>query len=259
MSDSLHRFRFAARYALGHGLVSMAVALLSAAWVFGLLYPWPYHSLLGAGKVFLLLLVVDGVCGPLLTLMLASPTKSRRERWLDLGLVGVIQVVALVYGLHSLWVARPVVLAFERDRLVAVTANEVDVAMLPKVIAALPALRTLPWWGVAPVATRHPADSNEYFQSVDLGLAGISPAMRPDWWLPWSSANSEMAQRAKPLSHLLERMPQATDAVLAAARNAKMNPQQLSYLPLTSSKTRDWIALLNEQLEPVGYVPVDGF
>ena len=67
---------------------------------------------------------MDVVCGPLLTLVLASPRKSRRERWLDFSLIGLIQLAALAYGMHSVWVARPVALVFEVDRLVVVTANE---------------------------------------------------------------------------------------------------------------------------------------
>ena len=60
-----------------------------------------------------------------------------------------------------------------------------------------------------------------------------------------------MAEPAKPLSNLLECRPQATDAVLAVARGAKSNPQQLRYLPLPGNKTGDSIALLNEQPVPV--------
>lgn len=254
-----HRFRFASRCALWHGLVSVAAALLAAALVFGLFYSWPYRAMLGVGSIFGLLLAIDVVCGPLLTLVLANPAKSRREHLLDFGLVGAIQIAALVYGLHSVWLARPVVLAFERDRLVVVTANEIDTDALPQVSPALPALRTLPWWGVARVATRYPADSTEYFASMNLGMAGISPAMRPGWWLPWGSAQSEMAQRTRPLLELLERRPEAAADVRAAAQGAALDTGQLRYLPLTSSKTRDWIVLLNSQLEPVGFAPVDGF
>ena len=80
---SEQRLRFALRYALRHALVSLLVAGLSALFVFGLLYPPPTSAMLGVGSIFLLLLGVDVVCGPLLTLLLANPAKPRRERWLD--------------------------------------------------------------------------------------------------------------------------------------------------------------------------------
>ena len=34
---------------------------------------------------------------------------------------------------------------------------------------------------------------------------------------------------------------------------------ELSYLPLVSSKTLDWVALLDAQMNMVGWAPVDGF
>ena len=107
-----HRLHFAARYALRHLLLSLLVALASAAVVFGLWYPAPYRQMLQVGHIYLLVLVVDVVCGPLLTLIVASPRKSRRERWLDFSLIGAIQLAALACGMYSVWVARPAVLAF---------------------------------------------------------------------------------------------------------------------------------------------------
>lgn len=255
-SAAWSRPRFAAHYALRHLGISVAVALLSAAFVFGLLYPTPYRAMLGVESIFLLVLVVDVVCGPLLTLILASPKKSRRERWLDFSLVGVIQLLALVYGLHSVWLGRPAVLAFEVDRLVVVTANEIEPAELGK---APEGLRRLPWWGVLKVGTRRPANSQEMLESVDRGLAGISLAQQPDWWTPWDQAHEGMTHRAKPVTELLARRPQDTDTLQEAIRASGVPEAELRYLPLTSSKTLDWVVLLDQKLNLVGYAPVDGF
>ena len=253
---SEQRLRFALRYALRHALVSLLVAGLSALFVFGLLYPPPTSAMLGVGSIFLLLLGVDVVCGPLLTLLLANPAKPRRERWLDFSLVGLVQLAALLYGLHSVWVARPVVLAFEVDRLVIASANEVQTETLSQAPAEL---QSLPWWGVLQVGTRKAKDSNEFFESMNLGLGGISPAMRPHWWLPWDSAQAGIQERAKPVAELLARRPQAASVLQAAMAETGLPVQQLRYLPLTSSKTKDWVALLNTEGRIVGYAPVDGF
>ena len=253
---SEQRLRFALRYALRHALVSLLVAGLSALFVFGLLYPPPTSAMLGVGSIFLLLLGVDVVCGPLLTLLLANPAKPRRERWLDFSLVGLVQLAALLYGLHSVWVARPVVLAFEVDRLVIASANEVQTEALSQAPAEL---QSLPWWGVLQVGTRKAKDSNEFFESMNLGLGGISPAMRPHWWLPWDSAQAGIQERAKPVAELLARRPQAASVLQAAMAETGLPVQQLRYLPLTSSKTKDWVALLNTEGRIVGYAPVDGF
>ena len=253
---SEQRLRFALRYALRHALVSLLVAGLSALFVFGLLYPPPTSAMLGVGSIFLLLLGVDVVCGPLLTLLLANPAKPQRERWLDFSLVGLVQLAALLYGLHSLWAARPVVLAFEVDRLVIASANEVQTETLSQAPAEL---QSLPWWGVLQVSTRKAKDSDEFFESMNLGLGGITPAMRPHWWLPWDGAQVGIQERAKPVAELLARRPQAASVLQAAMAETGLPVQQLRYLPLTSSKTKDWVALLNTEGRIVGYAPVDGF
>lgn len=250
------RLRFAVHYALRHLLVSILVAAISAAWVYGLLYPAPWQAMLNTSNIFLLLLSVDVICGPLLTLILASPKKSLRERWLDFSFIGVLQVLALLYGLYSLWLARPVVLAFEADRLVVVTAPQVQVENLHH---APTTLQNLPWWGVQKVSTRKAANVNELMQSIDMDLQGISPAMRPDWWQPWDSAQAAMNERAKPIADLLERSPQDAAVLHAAIQKTGLPSQQLRYLPLTSSKSKEWIALLDANLNMVGYAHVDGF
>ncbi|HMT17788.1 MAG TPA: hypothetical protein PKD71_11280 [Ottowia sp.] len=256
LSHIFSRFQFATHYALRHLGISVAVALFSAAFVFGLLYPAPYRNLLGVESIFLLVLAVDVVCGPLLTLVLASPKKSHRERWLDFSLVGLIQLVALTYGLHSVWAGRPVALVFEVDRLVAITANEIEPAELD---GAPEGFRRLPWWGVLKAGTRQARNSTEYMQALDRGLAGISLAQQPGWWTPWAQARENMETRAKPLSDLLASRPQDAATLQAAAQRTGLPNDALRYLPLTSSKTLDWVALLDGELNLVGWAPVDGF
>lgn len=250
------RWRFAIRWALRHGLLSLAVALMSAVLVYKLWYPMPYREMLGVGSIFILILVVDVVCGPLITFVLASPRKSRREMALDLGLVGVIQAVALVYGLHAVWTGRPAVLAFENDRLTVVSANEVDHANL---VHAPQGLHVLPFSGVLQVANRKPKDNSEFFTSIELSLAGLSPAMRPAWWEPMATQVDQMQARAKPLAELIAQHPDQAVVLETAASRAGYPVGTLTYLPLTSSKTNDWVALLNSSMEMVGYAPVDGF
>ncbi|MEZ5719707.1 MAG: hypothetical protein R3E55_15010 [Burkholderiaceae bacterium] len=41
-------------------------------------YPWPYDEFSGGRSLFLMLIGVDVVCGPLLTLLLVTETKPRR-------------------------------------------------------------------------------------------------------------------------------------------------------------------------------------
>lgn len=250
------RWNFAVRMALRHALLSMVVALISSALVFQWWYPMPYREMLGVGGIFLLVLVVDVVCGPLMTVVLANPSKSLREMALDLALVGLIQTAALAYGLNAVWIGRPAVLAFETDRLTIVSANEIEHADLAQ---APQGLRALPFSGVLEVASRKPRDNAEFLASIDLSLAGLSPAMRPGWWQPMATQHDQMRVRAKPLTELMERNPGHAAELHTTARQAGYLASDLTYLPLTSSKTKDWVALLNTSMDMVGYAPIDGF
>lgn len=250
------RFHFAGRYAVRHLAISTLAAAMSSLVVFGLWYPMPYREMLGVTSIYLIVLAVDVVCGPLLTFVVASPRKSPRERLLDFSLIGLVQVIALVYGMHIVWVARPVVLAFEVDRLMVVTANEIDTESLSE---APEGFRALPASGMLEVATRRASNNSDFFQNVELGMAGISPAMRPNLWEPMSAQKHDMVQRAKPLTELIARRPQDAELLRDAARKAGLSSDELMYLPLTSSRNKEWIALLNADSKMVGHAAVDGF
>ena len=254
--EIIKRLSFASRYAIRHALISALLAAAAAGIVFGLWYPVPFGDLLGISNIFFLILVVDAVCGPLLTLILSSPLKSRRERILDFGVIGAIQVIALAYGMHSVWVGRPVVLAFETDRLVVVTANEVEMAELSK---APEGMRQLPIFGVMRAGIKRAANSDEMLESLGKDMGGLSPAMRPGWWTPWDQQLADLKTRTKPLTELIARRPQDVQTLRNAAKSAGADPANLSYLPLTSSKVKEWVALLDADLKLVGYAPVDGF
>ena len=256
MSALESRFRFALRWSLSHLVISAAVAALAAGVVFGLWYPAPWQQMLGIAGIFGVVVVADVVCGPLLTLVLASPRKSRRERWVDLSLVALVQLMALAYGLHSVFEARPVALAFETDRLLVVTANEVQLEQLADAPAGF---RTLPFAGLLRVGVRKARSREEYLASFESSLQGVSPGMRPGWWLPLDAVVPELLAKARPIDDLMKARPNDARTLEDAVLATRLPQGQLRFLPLTSSKSQDWVALLTAQGEMVGYAQVDGF
>lgn len=252
------RARAAAKAALIHLGLSLVVAILTAAVIFGLWFAYPYRDLAGGQHLFWIVVGVDVVCGPLLTSVLFNPAKSRRELTLDLSLVALLQLAALVYGMHAVSLARPVVVAFEADRLVAVTAAEVNAADLPQ---APHELQTLSWAGPVLVGTRIPKDGSEALKSIDLSTQGIEPSARPGWWQSYEKSRSLVQQRMKKLAALRAKLPASKQAVVdEAAKKAGLPIDQLHYLPLVSQKQLDtWIALLDAEGTIKGYAPIDGF
>jgi hypothetical protein len=251
------RTRAAANAALIHLGLSALVGLTAAAIVFGLWFPYPYRHLAGGQTLFLLLVSVDVVCGPLLTAVLFNPRKSRRELALDLSLVVLVQLAALAYGIQVISQARPVVLAYETDRLVAVSAGQVAPEDLGK---APPEFRKLSWSGPVLVGTRQ-AEEGEELQSVMLSVNGVEPSARPGWWQAYEKNRPQVKRRMKKLAELRAvREPLAQGEIDAAAARTGLPMADLFFLPMTSPKMVDgWIALLDREGGIVGYAPVNGF
>ena len=250
------RIKAAARATLWHFGGSLLVAVLAGLLVFGLWFPHPYRELAGGRELFLLVVVVDVVCGPLLTLVLYNPAKPRAELWRDLGLVVLIQLAALGYGLHVVWQARPVYLVQEVDRFKVITAPE----LVDESVASLPAALQPRWrGGPITVAIREPKDAEERRKVLfESAQGGRDYAERAEFYLPYEGAAALKAlQRAKPLAAFLDKQPSQRSAAADLAASKGLDMAQLVYLPVVGRQ--DWVAVLDAQAQIQGFLKGDGF
>jgi hypothetical protein len=251
------RIKFALQAALLHFLISLTIACIAGFLVFYLWFPYPYRELAGGSSLFWLVVSVDVVCGPLLTAIIYTPSKPRRELLLDLGLIAFIQLGALIYGMHALWQARPVYLAFEVDRLHVVTYADIQKEHLKP---EKNQLHFLPWRGIQFIGTREPVSNDEMIKSLDLSLQGIDPAFRPDWWTSYESIIPKVRSKAYPLDLLLKKNPANADKIEKAVIESRQSSENLLWLPVTSYRATDWVALLDKaSAQPIAFVHVDGF
>lgn len=235
------RFRSAAGFAFKHLITSLVVAAASASIVFGLWYPHPYSTLSGGTELFLLLVSVDVAIGPLLSFVVYDRRKPRKELVRDLAAVFLLQVAALVYGLHAVTQARPVWLAFEGQHFRVVSMADVQIQDLAEAPAPL---RRLSWTGPRPVGVRllSPEDSN-YLQSIELALAGVHPAFRPERWVEYQSQQEIVRGEAKPVSSLRagERGARLQEAMAATG----VAQHVIGYLPLFGRNSENWAVLID--------------
>ncbi len=241
-----------------HVISSCLVALLASALVFLIWFPYPYRDLSGGKELFLLIMGVDIVCGPLLTLVLYNPKKPKAELLRDMALVVTIQLAALGYGLYTVWQARPLYLVLEVDRFKVITRPVIDEAAL----AQLPSNLQTRWWsGPLAVGIREPKNAQErekvMFESVQ---GGRDYAERPEFYLPYEGDVAKKSLRkAKPLAAFLQRYPAQKDAVLELMKSGSTTgaPLELFYLPVSARK--DWIAVIDRQGLIKGFLPGDGY
>jgi hypothetical protein len=95
---------------LVHGLVSIIIALLSMGLVYFIWYPAPLAVATGVMHIFLLMLCIDVVIGPLLTLLVYKTGKKTLK--LDLTIICLLQLAALTYGLFTVYQGKPAWLVY---------------------------------------------------------------------------------------------------------------------------------------------------
>ena len=236
--------------------ISLCIAALAATLVFALWYPYPYRDLSGGRELFTMLVSIDVILGPLLTLAVFNLKKPRAQLVRDLAIIGLVQLLALGYGLWTVYQARPVHMVFEMDRFRVTHAADIDPELLTK---APPALQALPITGPTMLAVR-PLLSDETFSATMAALSGAQMAFRPDLWQPYDAAAKARALAAsQPAANLLKKYP-AQQAVLSQmAANTGLPVAGLRFLPVQARDTV-WSAILAPKTgDIIGYLPVDGF
>ncbi len=238
-----------------HLAISLSVASLAALLVFGWWYPYPYRELSGGRELFALVVAVDVVLGPLITLVIFNAAKTRRHLLMDFSVIGLLQVTALVYGLWTVFVARPVHLVFEYHRMAVVHAVDIEPETLAK---ALPGLQQLPLRGPTLLSLR-PLQGNEAIESILQATGGISQAAQPHLWQPYEAARDQILQESRPAAQLKERFASHAYAINRAVASTGRPLDALRTLPLISRKTA-WTVLIDVQsAQPVGFVALDSF
>jgi hypothetical protein len=236
--------------------ISATVAMLAALVVFLCWYPSPFAAAAGATKLFALLVSIDVVLGPALTLLVAKASKPRAELARDLAVIALIQLAALSYGMYSLALARPVALVFELDQFRLIAAADVESSALGE---APVGLRQLSWSGPRLMASVKPSVPAEQLRVIDLELAGIPLAASPRYWREYAPQAPSAWRIARPIHDLIARYPGSKAAIDRIATAAGQPVEALRFLPLRV-RGAEWIAILSlPDARVVGHLPLDGF
>lgn len=239
-----------------HFGISLVIALLAAVLVFGLWYPYPYREISGGRELFFIVVMVDVILGPLITLTVFNRAKPWAELRRDLAIVALIQLSALTYGVWTVFVARPVHMVFEYDRFRVVHAVDIPPELLsraPRDVVALPLM------GPTLLSLRPFKDGNEKMVATMAALEGLSLSARPDLWQPYAAAKNEIWQAAKPVSELRARFATQAAAIDAAMTQFGRKPETVVYLPMVGRKSFWTVFLDPVTAEVLGFMPLDSF
>lgn len=242
-----------------HLTLSLAVAALAAWLVFALWYPYPYREISGGRELFFIVVVVDVIMGPFLTLWVFNRNKPFRVLRRDLAVIGLLQLTALTYGLWTVAVVRPVYLAFEMDRFRVVHAVDIPKEELNQ---APPELQHLSWTGPTLVSLRAFINEDEKFKTTFAAVGGVSLSARPFLWQSYEKARPQILEVAKPLSDLKIRFPMEAgmiDAALKSISDGENSRRTIGYVSM-AGRDKFWTVLLDlRTTEVIAFVPIDSF
>ena len=239
-----------------HLAISLAMAGLAALLVFFVWYPYPYREISGGRELFLLLVAVDVVMGPLLTLAVFNRNKPKRQMRFDFLVIGLLQLSALAYGLWTVAAARPVHLVFVVDRFEVVHAVDVDMSAVAK--APLD-LQAMPLWGPTKLTLRDYKDNKEKSDAMFAELAGVAISVRPEFWQSYDKGKLQVLAKAKPVTELTTKFPARAAEIRAMVDRSKTDISNIGYLPL-KGRNQFWTVLIDRKTaEPLGYLPLDPY
>lgn len=205
--------RFSAAFI--HLCISALVVGSVAAVALFIWYPGLYFDMAGAQEPMLLIIGIDLVIGPLLTLIVYRQGKPSLR--FDLTVIACLQIAALAYGTWALSSQRPMFLVFDRGNYEVVSAADIEGKNVPDEAAA-----GMPFVGPKQVWAA-PSEDRALMMSVIIeGADDIF--LLPEQYRPITNAISGM----KRSGHLVTDAYLAEHSDVAAALTAALNAEGMA-------------------------------
>ena len=190
---------FLIHLAISASIIAAVLTLVFVYW-----YPAPFFEYEGAWTPLRILISVDLILGPLLTLLVFKPGK--RWLWLDMAFIFALQLGALSYGTYALWSQRPLVMAFAVDGFYVVNPKDLREQELPGWL-----MLERSWQGPAPVFAELMDDPNYHLKIIFDGAPDIHAL--PKQYRRLEKMVARMAPRAHDLQALAAMHPEVAEAI----------------------------------------------
>lgn len=205
-------------------------------------YPGPFFTAMGGNDLVLILLGVDVVLGPMITLVIFNRGKGLRLLRMDLTIIGTLQAMALAYGVYVIAEVRPVYMVFTVDRFDLVAA--MDIKDAERARATDPEFKDMPWGRPRTIAVRTPSDQQEQMRIIQSAMAGSDLQTFPQYYVKYEVLAAQALKRAKPVSDLRRRHPDEAALIDTALQKAGRRDDDTRFLPL-KARSRDYSVLLD--------------
>jgi hypothetical protein len=197
-------------------------------------YRWPGWYVSGVRQVVTVLVSVDLVLGPTLTLIIASQKKPRRELVRDIAIIVTVQLCALIYGSIQLWNGRPLYYAFSESVLQLVQGYDISAAEAERGRRENPELAphwySMPRWICAPL----PQDAEESKKIVVAAITGGDDVISlPEHYRRWEQCLPALRGQLKNADKVAYFGPRDKKILKARMQAAGLKTDQLDTMPLS--------------------------
>ena len=213
-------------------------------------YPGPLFEAAGGNHLVMVLIGVDITLGPLITLIIFKAGKKGLK--FDLACIAIAQLAALAYGIHAVYLARPVYLTFTVDRFDLVTAKDLDPADLARVTR--PEFKQPPLGRPQYAAAVLPDDAGEKEKILSTSLQGKDLQMYPQHYVPYAQEAQSALKRGAPLDKLMTLDGPAVQGWLKAAGRSA---DSVRYLPLRAPSKDGAVVIDAQSAEPLGILLIE--
>lgn len=230
-----------------HFLISFIVGLVLLFLCWFMWYPAPMLMAIGGHEIFLLVVGIDVVLGPLLTLIVFKSGKKSLK--FDLAVIALLQICAMGYGVSTLLEARPAYVAALGDQFQVVQATELTDANLAK------AKTELPWWGPRWVGTKAPTDRYDIDAVHALATVGAGRGHLPQLHVAYDSMAAEILQRAQSIDALKKHNAGSDGKIDAWLSKRGYNGETAKFQPIKISASEFVVMLDAKTAAVIGIAP----
>ena len=235
-----------------HLMISAALVGSVFGVVFRLWYPAPAFEIVGASSMVQLLIGVDLMLGPTLTLIVFRQGKPGLK--FDLAVIALVQITALCYGSYRLYDEKPDYLVFAIDRLEFISGRHVDASAI-----RFDELRLREAGKLTLAVAEPPADPDQYQDYLNSVLVDGKPDLesRPEFWRPWSGAEELVRAAVRPLGAMEPASPEEEKRLQEALERYSGDHPNLGVIPIGGIEEDIGMLIDRDTLEIVGTLRVD--
>lgn len=175
--------------ALLHLAISATFIAMLLCTIFFIWYPSPFLESSGLKEILLIVLAIDLILGPILTLIVYKPNKPSLK--FDISCIVTIQLIALGYGVYTIHQGHPVYVAYTVDRFTTITFKDVPLNQIKT-----PSVQSSGLWKPKFVYVQLPTNPEELEQLTFEVLSGKPDVdARPEYYKPFEQHKESVLKK----------------------------------------------------------------